>query len=91
MQGTSSYTKVKPPPTPSNTPSVKWQPTRFKRNGGLDLTLENTIAIEFDKYKQPLHICLYNAIYYHFIHQLDCSHNKHWGERWNNCGHPQKS
>ena len=80
MQGTSSYTKVKPIPPPSNTPSVKQQRTRFKSNGGLDSTLKDTIAIEMDECKQPLQICLRNAIYYHFIDQLDCPYKEHWEE-----------
>ena len=55
MQGTSSYTKVKPPSPPSNAPSVKRQRTRFKCNGGLDSTVKDTIAIELDECKQPQH------------------------------------
>ena len=40
MQGTSSYASIKPPPSPSKTPSVKRQRLHYKRQGGADAALK---------------------------------------------------
>ena len=77
IQGTSSYTKVKPPPPPLNTPSVKRKQLHYKRKGGADTALKRTIANKLEQSGTPLNISLRHAIYYYYIHQLDAPHKEH--------------
>ena len=65
MQGTSSYASIKPPPSPSKTPSVKQKLPHYKRQGGADAALKRTIATELEQSGTPLNISLRHAIYYH--------------------------